>query len=119
MTLEALFVMSCNRPISITVSCHGADTWVPTGRWVNVVICPPSHRFFEKKKTKSDLKKRGKNTKKLKLLEWTWSAHERKKNWLEHLQKMPSERAPKQLLYEYYQPIGRHDPGRPKRRLEE
>jgi hypothetical protein len=35
-------------------------------------------------------------------------------NWLEYLQKISSERAPKQLLY--YQPIGRHDPGRPRRR---
>jgi hypothetical protein len=40
--------------------------------------------------------------------------HDRKKNWLEHLQRMPSDRAPKQLLY--YQPIGRHDTGRLTRR---
>jgi hypothetical protein len=40
---------------------------------------------------------------------------ERKKNWQEHLQSMPSERALKQILH--YQSIGRHDPGRPRRRL--
>jgi hypothetical protein len=39
---------------------------------------------------------------------------ERKKNWLQHLQKMPSEIAPCQLLY--YQPIGRRDPRRLRRR---
>jgi hypothetical protein len=33
--------------------------------------------------------------------------HERKKNWLEHLQSMPSEKAGKQLVY--YQPTGRSD----------
>jgi hypothetical protein len=40
--------------------------------------------------------------------------HERKETWLEYLQRMPSERAPKPLLY--YQPIGRRDPGKQGRR---
>jgi hypothetical protein len=40
--------------------------------------------------------------------------HERKIIWLEYLQRMPSERAAKQLPY--YQPIGRRDPGRARRR---
>jgi hypothetical protein len=40
--------------------------------------------------------------------------HERKKNWLEHQQRMPSERASKQFIY--YQPTGRRDPGKPRRR---
>jgi hypothetical protein len=40
--------------------------------------------------------------------------NERKKNSLKHLQRMPSETVPKQLLY--YHPIGRRDPGRPRRR---
>jgi hypothetical protein len=39
---------------------------------------------------------------------------ERKTNWLELLQRMPSERAPKVRLY--CQPIGRRDPGRPGKR---
>jgi hypothetical protein len=38
--------------------------------------------------------------------------HKREKDWLEHLQRMPSERAPKQRSY--YQPIGGRDPGRPR-----
>jgi hypothetical protein len=48
---------------------------------------------------------------------WTLDRHkhERKKSWLEHLQRIPSERAPKQLLY--YQLKGRRDAGRPRRRL--
>jgi hypothetical protein len=40
--------------------------------------------------------------------------HEGKKSWLEHLQRTSSERAPKQFLY--YQPIGRRDPRRSKRK---
>jgi hypothetical protein len=40
--------------------------------------------------------------------------HGKKKNLLEHLQKTPSERAPRHLSY--YQPIGKHVPGRPRRR---
>jgi hypothetical protein len=36
--------------------------------------------------------------------------HERNKNWLEHLQRMPSERSSKQLSY--YRLIGRCDPGK-------
>jgi hypothetical protein len=39
--------------------------------------------------------------------------HERKKNWLEHLQRKPSEGAPKKLLH--YQPIGRRDPNTKKK----
>jgi hypothetical protein len=40
--------------------------------------------------------------------------HEKKKNWLESLQKTPSEKAPKHFLY--YQLIGRRDPGRTRRK---
>lgn len=36
--------------------------------------------------------------------------YDRKKNWRYHLQVVPSETAPKQLLY--YQQTGRRDPGR-------
>jgi hypothetical protein len=38
----------------------------------------------------------------------------RKKNWPEHLQRMSSETAPKEVLY--YHPIGRRNSGRPRRR---
>jgi hypothetical protein len=38
--------------------------------------------------------------------------HERKRNWLKHLQRISSERVPKQLN----QPIGRRDPGRSRKR---
>jgi hypothetical protein len=34
--------------------------------------------------------------------------HERKRNWLEHTERISSERASEQLLY---QPIGRREPG--------
>jgi hypothetical protein len=40
--------------------------------------------------------------------------HEKKTNGLGHLQRTPTERAPKKLLY--CQLIGRSDPGRPRRR---
>jgi hypothetical protein len=37
-----------------------------------------------------------------------------KKNWLQHLQRKPSERAPKQILC--YRQRGRRNPGKPRRR---
>jgi hypothetical protein len=40
--------------------------------------------------------------------------HERKKNKPEHMQRIPSEGTSKQIIY--YQPLGRCDRGRPRRR---
>jgi hypothetical protein len=40
--------------------------------------------------------------------------YERNKNWLEHLQRISSERARKPILY--YQPIRKRDPSRPRSR---
>jgi hypothetical protein len=40
--------------------------------------------------------------------------HERKENWLEYIQRMPSKRAHRPLLY--YQQVCRRDPGRSRKR---
>jgi hypothetical protein len=45
--------MSFNRPISITVYCHVADTWVLMGVAVKPGICPLLD-FFERKLKKDE-----------------------------------------------------------------